>query len=104
MRLKHPPGPPMTLGNMRELGRASPHRLLPQRRVPASGADRRVELSYPDDVEVPSFRRRAKCGILRSPARKLRFEKSDHRRIELFMESDTVKIWRIPADFRNSLC
>ena len=28
MKPKHPPAPPMTLGNMRELGRASPNRLL----------------------------------------------------------------------------
>jgi hypothetical protein len=26
---KHPPGPPMTLGNMREARGVSPHRLLP---------------------------------------------------------------------------
>ena len=39
---KHPPGPPMTLSNMR-----GPDRLLPQRRLSASGADRCVGVELP---------------------------------------------------------
>ena len=34
----------MTLGNMREVGVLAVDRVVPQRRLPASGADRRVEL------------------------------------------------------------
>jgi hypothetical protein len=43
---KHPPGPPMTLGNMRELG--VPHLIgyCLKRCLPASGADRRVGLPW----------------------------------------------------------
>jgi hypothetical protein len=60
---KHPPGPPMTLGNMRELG--------VQRLVAycLNDACRHVALidvsKYPADTEVPWFRSRvvcAKCG------------------------------------------
>jgi hypothetical protein len=50
----------MTLGNMRELGVLADDRVVPQRRLPASGADRRVEL--PAETEVPSFGHRAVCG------------------------------------------
>jgi hypothetical protein len=32
MKPKHPPGDPMTLGNMRESRGVSPHRLLPVKR------------------------------------------------------------------------
>jgi hypothetical protein len=39
MKPKQPPGPPMTLGNMRESLRAAVDRVLPQRRLPARGAD-----------------------------------------------------------------
>jgi hypothetical protein len=42
---KNPAGPPMTLGNMRELGVQRFGRVLPERRVPSRRADRRVELS-----------------------------------------------------------
>ena len=57
---KHPPGPPMTLKNMREQGvrglavyclnHACLHRAV-------ISAD-----DYPDDIEVPSFARRLKCS------------------------------------------
>jgi hypothetical protein len=60
---KQPHGPPMTLGNMRELG---VHRLL----VSCPNPDCRHEVvfdasDYPDDTEVSSFVRRmicSKCG------------------------------------------
>jgi hypothetical protein len=63
MKSKHPPGPPMTLGNMRELG---VHRLL----VSCLNPDCRHEAvfdasDYPDDTEVSSFVHRmicSKCG------------------------------------------
>jgi hypothetical protein len=57
---KQPPGPPMTLGNMRELG--------VQRLIASclNDACRDVALidvsSYADEVEVPSFRLRVKRG------------------------------------------
>ena len=38
----------MTLGNMRELGRAEPYCVLPQQLLPPSGTHRRVELSGRD--------------------------------------------------------
>jgi hypothetical protein len=50
-----PPGPPMTLGNMRELG---VRHLIAICRHQAL-----VDVSkYPDDVEVPWFGSRGKCG------------------------------------------
>jgi hypothetical protein len=48
MAPKHPPSPPMTLRNMRELGVQRADRVLPQRCLPSHGADRRVELSGRD--------------------------------------------------------
>ena len=60
---KHPPGPPMTLGNMRELG------VQPLIASCLNEACRHVALidvsAYPAETEVPSFRPRvvcAKCG------------------------------------------
>jgi hypothetical protein len=57
---KHPPGPPMTLGNMRELGvrglavyclnHACRHQTI-------ISAD-----DYADEIEIPSFSRRMKCS------------------------------------------
>jgi hypothetical protein len=63
MIVKHPPGAPMTLGNMRELG---VRRLL----VSCLNHTCRHEVvfdvsNYPDDTEVSSFVRRmicSKCG------------------------------------------
>ena len=63
-RLKHPPGPPMTLGNMRELGI---HHLIAFCHNDACRHQAIIDVSkYPDDVEVPSFRRRIKCGQVRA--------------------------------------
>jgi hypothetical protein len=63
MNPKHPAGPPMTLGNMREFG---VQRLIASA---LSDACRHVALidvsNYPAETEAPSFGRRvvcAKCG------------------------------------------
>jgi hypothetical protein len=45
MNPKHPAGPPMTLGNMRELGVQAANRFVPERHLQASGPNRRVRLS-----------------------------------------------------------
>jgi hypothetical protein len=60
MTREHPPGPPMTLGNMRELGVRN---LIAYCHNDACRHQALVDVSaYADDVEVPSFQRRAKCG------------------------------------------
>jgi hypothetical protein len=63
MTLKHPPGEPMTLGNMRHLG---VHRLVARCLNPSCRHEGLVDVSkYPDDTEVPWFARKvvcAKCG------------------------------------------
>jgi hypothetical protein len=63
MNVKHTPGPPMTLGNMRELG---VHRLLVSCLNPECRHEVVFDVSnYPDDMEVPSLARRmicSKCG------------------------------------------
>jgi hypothetical protein len=58
--MKQPAGPPMTLGNMRELG---VQRLLVSCLNHACRHDALLDVSsYPADTEIPSFRRRMKCG------------------------------------------
>jgi hypothetical protein len=58
--VKHPHGPAMTLGNMRELG---VHRLIATCLNDACRHTALIEVSgYPAETEVPSFQRRAKCG------------------------------------------
>ena len=50
----------MTLGNMRELG---VHHLIAYCLNNSCRHSALIDVSsYPDDVEVPSFQRRAKCG------------------------------------------
>jgi hypothetical protein len=60
---KHPPGEPMTLGNMRQLG---VHRLVASCLKDACRHQGLIDVSkYPDDTEVPSFASKivcAKCG------------------------------------------
>lgn len=57
---KHEPGPPMTLGNMRELG---VHHLIAFCHNDACRHQALIDVSkYSDETEVPSFRRRVKCG------------------------------------------
>jgi hypothetical protein len=60
MTPKHPHGPPMTLGNVRELGvRGLAVSCLNHacRHEAVISVD-----DYADDIEVPSFRPRMKCG------------------------------------------
>jgi hypothetical protein len=57
---KQPHGPPMTLGNMRELGM---HRLLVSCLNPECRHEALIDVSgYPDDTEVSSFVRRMICS------------------------------------------
>jgi hypothetical protein len=62
-KAKHPPGPPMMLGNMRHLG---VHRLVAYCLNPSCRHDGLVDVSnYPGDTEVPWFANEvvcAKCG------------------------------------------
>jgi hypothetical protein len=60
MNPKHPPGPPMTLGNMRELG---VHHLIAYCDNDACRHMALIDVSsYPADAPVPWFQSRAKCG------------------------------------------
>ena len=63
MNPKHPPGPPMTLGNMRALG---VQRLVASCLKDACRHTALIEVwSYPAETEMPYFSRRvvcAKCG------------------------------------------
>jgi hypothetical protein len=60
MNPKHLAGPPMTLGNMRELGA---QRLIASCLNDACRHTALIDLSsYQAETEVPSFGRRAKCG------------------------------------------
>ena len=57
---KHPPGDPMTLGNMRELG---VQRFIASCLNDACRHQGLVDVSsYPADTEVPWFRSRVKCS------------------------------------------
>ena len=57
---KHPPGPPMTLGNMRELGM---EHLIAFCHNDARRHQALIDVSdCPDDLEVRWFQQRAKCG------------------------------------------
>ena len=58
-QLKHPPGPPMTLGNMRRQG---VHHLIAYCLNDACPHTAPIDVSgYPDVIEVPSFGKWAKC-------------------------------------------
>jgi hypothetical protein len=57
---KHPAGPPMTLGNMRELGVQS---LIAWCLNDACRHTALIDvLNYPAETEVPAFRSRVKCA------------------------------------------
>jgi hypothetical protein len=57
---QHPPGPPMTLGNMRELGVQN---LIASCLNDACRQTALIDVSnYPADTDVPSFRPKVKCG------------------------------------------
>ena len=64
---KHPPGDPMTLGNMRDLG---VQRLVAHCPNPSCRHTALIDVSsYPADTEVPHFRDKvvcAKCGSRRN--------------------------------------
>ena len=58
--LRHPPGPPMTLGNMRELG---VQHLIAFCLNDACRHQALIDVSsYPAETEVPWFESRVKCG------------------------------------------
>ena len=58
--LKHPPGPPMTLGNMREQG---VRRLIAFCLNDACHHQALIDvLTYPGDTPVPWFQSKVKCG------------------------------------------
>lgn len=60
MKAKQPRGPPMTLGNMREMG---VQRLLVSCLNSACRHDALLDVSsYPAETEIPTFRPRMKCG------------------------------------------
>jgi hypothetical protein len=60
MTTKHPPGPPMTLGNMRELG---VERLIATCLNKACRHTALMDVSYfPAETPVPYFVRKAKCS------------------------------------------
>ena len=66
---KHPAGPPMTLGNMRELG---VQQLIASCLNDACRHTALIDVSgYPADTAVPSFGRRARRGP--EPPRSCRF-------------------------------
>src|SRR6478672_5554163 len=59
-RLKHPPGPPMTLGNMRELG---VHHLIAFCHNDACRHQAIIDVSkYPTETEVRGFRAVSSAG------------------------------------------
>jgi len=70
MNPKHPPGPPMTLGNMRQLGVRG---LLVSCLNPQCRHEVTVSVDdYADEIEVPSFAARmvcSKCGSERVDVR-----------------------------------
>jgi hypothetical protein len=87
---KHPPGDPMTLGNMRQLG---VHRLVASSLRDACRHQGLIDVSkYPDDVEVPPFAKKivcAKCG-----ARGRHIVVRPNRKEQPTQPSPTGKIWR----------
>jgi hypothetical protein len=90
MTLKHPPGPAMTLGNMRELG--------VQRLVASclNDACRHVALidvsSYPAETEAPSFRPRVVCTKCGGRGNKI--DVRPNWKEQPTGESLTGKVWR----------
>ena len=90
MTPKHPPGPAMTLGNMRELG---VKRLIASCLNDACRHRGLVDVSgYPADTEVPWFRSRvksAKCG-----SRGNKIDVRPNWKEQPAGESLTGKVWR----------
>ena len=90
MKPKHPPGDPMTLGNMREL---CVQRLVASCLNDACRHTALVDVSsYPADTEVPWFRTRvvcAKCG-----GRGSKIDVRPNWKEQPPSESLTGKVWR----------
>jgi hypothetical protein len=90
MKSKHPPGPAMTLGNMRDLG---VQRLVAHCLNPKCLHEGLIDVSeYPADTEVPSFARKtvcAKCG-----ARGRHIDVRPNWKEQPPQESLTGKVWR----------
>ena len=87
---KHPPGDPMTLGNMRHLG---VHHLIASCLKDACRHQGLIDVSkFPDDTEVPWFSSRvvcAKCG-----ARGRKIDVRPNWKEQPPSESPTGKVWR----------
>jgi hypothetical protein len=67
VNLKHPPGPPMTLANMCELGVRN---LIAYCHNDGCGHQGPIDVSgYPDDIEVPSFQTPGQMRQVRRQAR-----------------------------------
>jgi hypothetical protein len=90
MKPKQPPGPPMTLGNMRALG---VKRLVASCLNPSCRHDGLIDVSkFADDAEVPSFASKvvcAKCG-----ARGRHIDVRPNWKEQPSSESLTGKVWR----------
>jgi hypothetical protein len=90
MKPKHPPGPPMTLGNMRHLG---VQRLVASCLNDACGHQGLIDVSiYPDDNEVPSFARKVVCA--KCAARGRHIDVRPNWKEQLTRSSLTGKQWR----------
>jgi hypothetical protein len=88
--MKQPHGPPMTLGNMRELG---VQRLLVSRLNDACRHTALIDLSsYPADTEVPYFKSRVVCAKFGRRGNKI-YERPNWKE-QPPSESLTGKVWR----------
>jgi len=88
-KAKQPPGPPMTLGNMRHLG---VHRLTASCLNDACRHQGLIVSKYADDVEVPFFAAKvvcAKCG-----ARGRHIDVRPNWKEQQPQKSLTGKVWR----------
>jgi hypothetical protein len=87
---KQPHGPPMTLGNMRQLG---VHRLVAHCLNDACRHQGLIDVSkFPDDAEVPSFARKIVCA--KCAARGRHIDVRLNWKEQLSRESLTGKQWR----------
>jgi len=88
--MKHPPGPPMTLGNMRHLG---VNRLVASCLKDACRHQGLIDVAkYPDDVEVPSFASKVVCA--KRGARGRHIDVRPNWKEQLPAESLTGKVWQ----------
>jgi hypothetical protein len=90
MKPKHPAGPPMTLGNMRELG---VQRLIASCLNDACRHAALIDVwSYPAETEVPSFRPRVVCAKCGSRGRHI--DVRPNWKEQPAQSSLTGKVWR----------